>query len=197
MFRTVLVAALLLLAAAFLVFRLVVRRDYLRKGRLTLFAYALQLLIWGLFFTFPYLYNPRNWFRLWPADPPWGIGVQVLALVSLFTGLLLVVYSMGYLGWSRSNGRDTDVLKQLGPYRVSRNPQVVGGAPLIVGLALVWPSWYAVGWVALFLAMAHIMVRTEEEHLRAKHGGDYEAYCKSIPRYLPLPRRPRRTERSQ
>jgi protein-S-isoprenylcysteine O-methyltransferase Ste14 len=43
---------------------------------------------------------------------------------------------------------------------------------------------YALGWLALFVAMAHMMALTEEEHLRNIHGATYEQYCKRVPRYF-------------
>ena len=39
------------------------------------------------------------------------------------------------------------------------------------------------GWVFLIVAMTHMMVLTEEEHLYAIFGEAYERYCKQVPRY--------------
>lgn len=43
-----LISAVLLVVGALVVFRICVRRDYRRKGRLTPFSGFLELLIWGL-----------------------------------------------------------------------------------------------------------------------------------------------------
>ena len=52
------ISALALPVAAFVVFRIVVRRDYLRHKRLTLTASLLQLLLWAVYILgFPSLYN--------------------------------------------------------------------------------------------------------------------------------------------
>lgn len=32
---------------------------------------------------------------------------------------------------------------------LSRNPQIVGFFLAVVGFAIMWPSWYALGWVIL------------------------------------------------
>src|SRR4030043_160950 len=48
-----------------------------------------------------------------------------------------------WLGGGRSFGRHVGELVQEGPYRFSRNPQVAGGTLMVVGVALLWPSWYA------------------------------------------------------
>jgi protein-S-isoprenylcysteine O-methyltransferase Ste14 len=59
----------------------------------------------------------------------------------------------------------------------------------VIGIALLWPSWYALGWVALGAVIAHMMVLTEEEHLRRTLGESYLAYCQNVPRYVGLTKR--------
>jgi protein-S-isoprenylcysteine O-methyltransferase Ste14 len=54
------------------------------------------------------------------------------------------------------------------------------------GIALLWPSWYALGWVILWMVMFHLMVLSEEEHLRNIYGEEYHQYCEKVPRYLSL-----------
>ena len=85
---------------------------------------------------------------------------------------------------------EVDAMIQTGLYRLSRNPQIVGGSLLVIGSAVQWPSWYALGWVILYGAITHMMVLTEEEHLSAVHGEAYARYCERVPRYLGFPRRP-------
>ena len=53
--------AALLTAAGFLVFRRVVARAYLIKGRLDLTSSLLQLAVFAGFFSFSYLYLPPEW----------------------------------------------------------------------------------------------------------------------------------------
>ena len=62
----------------------------------------------------------------------------------------------------------------------------VGGLG-IIGLALLWPSWYALGWVVLFGLITHTMVLAEEEHLRRMHKEEYDRYCENVPRYIGFP----------
>ncbi len=52
---------------------------------------------------------------------------------------------------------------------------------------MVFQSWHALGLVVLFAAIAHLMVLTEEEHLRRVFGEEYARYCARVPRYLGLP----------
>jgi protein-S-isoprenylcysteine O-methyltransferase Ste14 len=55
---------------------------------------------------------------------------------------------------------------------------------VVIGYALLWPAWSGLVWVGLYLAIAHVMVRTEEEHLQRAYGEAYERYCAGTPRYL-------------
>lgn len=57
---------------------------------------------------------------------------------------------------------------------------------MVIGVAILWPSWYALGWVIL-AAGFHMMVLTEEENLRNVYGEEYTQYCKRVPRYLGFP----------
>jgi protein-S-isoprenylcysteine O-methyltransferase Ste14 len=182
-------SALLLLSAAFVVFRIIVRRDYLKHKRLTLVASLLQLLLWTLYMLgFPSLYNPPYWMSVWVDDRSVDPVMRNAGLVLIAVGVAAALAVMAHLGFRRSLGRQADVLKQTGLYRVTRNPGVLLALPLIIGAVLRWPSWYALGWVLLFLIMIHTMVITEEEHLRDTFGEEYEQYCKHTPRYLLLQR---------
>jgi protein-S-isoprenylcysteine O-methyltransferase Ste14 len=174
-----LISALVLLIASFVVFRIFVRRDYWRKGRLTPFSTFLEVLIFALHGTFTYIYIPSDW-------PVLHISplLNVIGVISMGGGLAIVITAMVGLGLCRSLGQEANALKQPGLYRATRNPQIVGYALLVIGYAALWPSWFALGWVALYAAIAHTMVLTEEEHLRNTHGQEYVQYCKQVPRYL-------------
>ena len=52
------------------------------------------------------------------------------------------------------------------------------------GIALLWLSWYALGWVVLWLFMFHFMVLIEGEHLQNRYGVEYECYYHEIPWHL-------------
>jgi len=183
-----LISAFLLLGAAFVTFRIFVRRDYHWKGRLTPFTGFLELLIWLLFVCFPYIYNPPDWWLVWFADPPVSPVLRIIGSALTIVGMAVAVIAMGVLGGRRTMGQKAEVLEQTGLYCVSRNPQIVGGALMVVGIAVLWPSWYALGWVVLYGVIGHMMVLTEEEHLRNVHGERYVRYCERVPRYLGFPR---------
>lgn len=180
-------SVLALWAGALATFRILVRRDYRRRGRLTLLSSLLELIIWLAYIVVPYLYNPPCWPYVWSCDPD---SPRVVALIGYFligAGALLGFGAMFWLGLRRSFGRHVTALFESGPYAFSRNPQIVGGSMMVAGVALLWPSWYAAGWILLWIAMFHPMVLTEEEHLRRVHGEAYTRYCERVPRYISLP----------
>lgn len=177
-------SAFLLIVNAFAIFRIIVRRDYQRKGRLTLVSSILQVLIWGLYMGFPYIYNPARWVRFWSRNVPVGAFVRAAGLVCTAIGLASAFGTMIWFGLRKAIGLQVNELTQRGPYQISRNPQLVGGSFLVIGTVLLWPSWYALGWTVLYGIVGHLMVMTEEEHLREAYGDEYEQYCKQVPRYL-------------
>jgi protein-S-isoprenylcysteine O-methyltransferase Ste14 len=132
---------------------------------------------------FPSLYNPPYWMSIWVDDGSVDPVLRSAGLAIIAAGVVGELAVMAHLGFRRSLGCQSDELKKTGLYHVIRNPGVVTALPLIVGTALRWPSWYALGWVLLFLVMIHLMVITEEEHLRNRFGEEYEEYCKKTPRY--------------
>jgi protein-S-isoprenylcysteine O-methyltransferase Ste14 len=91
---------------------------------------------------------------------------------------------MAWFGIKRAFGIHNEGLRKTGPYRMSRNPQILGGYLLVMGITLQWPSLYMVGWIFLYAIIMHWMVLTEEEHLRNVFGDEYDQYFQATPRYL-------------
>ena len=180
-----LIAAALLIAFAFVVFRVIVRSDYQRKRRATLLSSLLELLFVCLYLCFPYLYNPPQWMSVWlhvPVSEP----LRSVGLVCIAIGLVSAIGTLFWFGLRRAFGLQVKGLIQSGPYRVTRNPQLVFFILVVLGCVVLWPSWYALGWVALYGIVFHLMVVTEEEHLLAVFGEEYTRYCRRVPRYLGL-----------
>jgi protein-S-isoprenylcysteine O-methyltransferase Ste14 len=176
-----LVAYAALLAAGWLILRLLVRRDYLNRGELSWPVVILQALLFFAYGGFPALYLADDW----PAvHVPWLIHLLGVALFGVGLGLLL--YGMFRLGVRRSLGREAQGLLQSGLYGRTRNPQVLACGLYVLGFALLWPSWYAAAWAALYGALIHTMILGEEEHLRRQHGESYAKYRQGVPRYFSL-----------
>jgi hypothetical protein len=41
----------------------------------------------------------------------------------------------------------------------------MGGVLMVAGIAMLWPSWYALGWVFLYAVLGHTKVLTERNIL--------------------------------
>jgi protein-S-isoprenylcysteine O-methyltransferase Ste14 len=173
----------LLLIAAVVILRIFVRRDYHRRGHLSVISSALQALLFFVYGGFPYIYLPGEW----PVSHV-NLVLRVIGLTFITFGLAIILFGVFRLGILRSFGRQTGVLKETGFYRVTRNPQVLGCVLYVIGFVMLWPSWYALGWGLLFVPIIHMMVLTEEEHLLNTYGQDYQQYCNRVPRYLGFPK---------
>jgi len=182
-------SASLLLLGAFVALRFFVRRDYRRHRRLTPFSASLECVVAGLYLAFPTIYSPPSWAWFWIGSSPVNPVLEGIGSFLIVVGLIAIVIAMAWLGLPRSWGQQVDVLRVSGPYRVSRNPQILGGALLIVGVFFLQPSLYALGWVILCAIMLHMMALTEEEHLRERFGVEYEQYTVQVPRYLGIPKK--------
>lgn len=179
-------AAALLIAAAVAVFRVFARSDYQRRGRLTLRTSFLETLVMILYMSFPYLYNPPRWVPFWSRAVPASKQLRMAGVLCIAVGLASAFGTMLWFGLRRAFGLQVEGLVQSGPYRVTRNPQIVGFLLVVLGCVVLWPSWYATGWVMLYGVVAHLMVRTEEEHLLSVYGEEYARYCQRVPRYVGL-----------
>jgi protein-S-isoprenylcysteine O-methyltransferase Ste14 len=156
----------------------------MQKGSLTRLSSTLQLLIFIALMCFPYIYNPPGWEWFWRLDGTSGSPNLIIGFILILFGLIFAFGTMFWFGIRRAFGFEANQLIRSGPYRFSRNPQVLGGYLLVIGVALQWPSWYTIGWVALYGAIVHMMILTEEEYLRRKYGDEYIRYCEEVPRYL-------------
>lgn len=179
-------AVILLITLTFVVFRVIVRRDYQRKGRATLLSSLLELLVMGLYMSFPYLYNPPQWVAFWSREVPVSEPLRIVGVVCITIGLVFAFGTMFWFGVRRALGLQVKGLIQSGPYRVTRNPQLVSFSTVVLGSVVLWPSWYSLGWATLYGMVVHPMVVTEEEHLLAVFGEEYACYCQRVPRYVGL-----------
>lgn len=167
-----------LLVAGGLVFRKV-GHDYTQHGRLTMFAVGLELLIFFLHGSASYVYLDSVTAHI-AVGAPWFWAAVALLVVG-FAG---VFAAMARLTWVKSVGRDFSGLRTTGLYRFSRNPQLVAYGLVVLGYALLWPSWRGLVWVAVYAAIAHMMALAEEAHLRRVYGAAYADYCRRVPRYV-------------
>lgn len=172
---------ILLFAFGVIILRYLAPRDYAKRGKLSPFIAFMQAVLFFVYGGFPYLYLQKDWPAI-NGSPT----IHVTGVFLIFIGLAFLCYGIFRLGIARSLGRGMTHLEQSGVYSTSRNPQAIACGLYVVGFFMLWPSWYAAGWVLLYLVLIQMMVRTEEEHLGRIHGQKYRDYCKKVPRYLGL-----------
>jgi protein-S-isoprenylcysteine O-methyltransferase Ste14 len=124
--------ALLLLIAAYIVFRLIVRRDYLARDHLGWLSSSLQLVIFAGIFSFPYIFNPPEWALPWMLEGPTCLLVQISGLAIIILGFIIAFGTMAWFGLGRAFGLEQKGLIHTGPYRMTRNPQILGGYLLVL-----------------------------------------------------------------
>jgi protein-S-isoprenylcysteine O-methyltransferase Ste14 len=77
-------------------------------------------------------------------------------------------------------------LVQRGLYRWTRNPMYLLYGVVILGEALAWRSAVLLAYAAGFWLLTHLyVVGLEEKFLQRRFGGEYAAYCREVPRWLP------------
>lgn len=169
----------LLVGFSLFVLRVIVRRDYLQRGHLSIISAVLQAMLFFAFGGFPAIYLAGDWPISHVSFIP-----RVIGSASLSIGLMIMFASIWRLGILPSLGVQSGVLRKTSPYHLSRNPQVLGCVWYVIGFCLLWPSWYALGWGISLSAILHVMIITEEEHLCHMYGQDYDKYRESVPRYF-------------
>ncbi len=132
---------------------------------------------------------------LWLADDAWRLAGPAdlrlwLALACFVAGVTLMATTIRLFA-TRGEGtlapwEPTQRLVVAGPYRYVRNPMISGVLSNLLGLALLFGSWWIFGWFALFAAgNAIYMPVSEEPGLRKRFGDDYARYAENVPRWIP------------
>ena len=179
-----LVCSIIFLLFTFLVFRVVVRNDYLNKLKLSPFSYSLEVLVFAIHANLIYLFIPVKWPNL-PSLPE-NLTLILFSIVIFCLGLVILIIAWFGLGSGTSLGLDKNKLKTGGIYQYSRNPQLVGYGIILLVFALLLLSWYSLGWFVQYLIISYFMIRSEEEFLSLKYGEEYEKYCSAVPRIIKL-----------
>lgn len=110
-----------------------------------------------------------------------------LGLPLALTGATLFVWGWRGLPVADDSGLATGGLVTGGAYRLSRNPQNVGWALLLTGVALARRSGLGLGLTALFWGAFRAYVPLEEAFLERTYGEAYRRYRARTPRFLGQP----------
>jgi len=113
---------------------------------------------------------------------PWGIAVSVLGQLWRAMCIGIVYIQRG----GKNRRPHADDLVTDGFFSVCRNPLYVGNFGIQLGLLMVLdtPLGYAIG-VPFIVWVYTAIVAAEEAFLRPQFGAAYEAYCRSVHRWLP------------
>lgn len=110
-------------------------------------------------------------------------------------GIVLAALSTVIIAWGRMTmqhgGTNIDPTKPSlaivtgGPFGYSRNPLYVGLMGLLLGIGLIFNTWWGVlALVPVFLILHSGVVLREETYLERKFGEPYRTYKASVRRYL-------------
>ncbi len=125
------------------------------------------------------------------ADPFLGLGFvrwigALLVLLGLPVFLDLLVRFVRDGRGTPAPVAEPERLVVTGSFRGVRNPGYVAVLAMIAGQALFFGSTALLGYATAVALVFHLfVVFYEEPHLRRKFGGDYEDYCRRVPRWLP------------
>ena len=119
-----------------------------------------------------------------------------LTLFAHLLGLALIMLGIaGYLWCAtlfiRAQGTPAPIFPThravvTGPYRINRNPMYTSVFAAIVGQSILYRNFYVLLYAVGMILVAHIfVVLYEEPTLRRQFGGEYEQFCRSVPRWLP------------
>ncbi|RUT89737.1 isoprenylcysteine carboxylmethyltransferase family protein, partial [Mesorhizobium sp. USDA-HM6] len=123
---------------------------------------------------------------------PLAIGGRPLTMA---LGIVLAALAIAIIAWGRMTmqrgGTNIDPTKPTlaivtgGPFGFSRNPLYVGLMALLLGIGLIFDTWWGVlALVPVFLILHSGVVLREEAYLERKFGEPYRAYKASVRRYL-------------
>ncbi len=157
----------------------IVARDYRTKHKLTSRSSFIETAIFFIHGCSSYIFLDSNLSAIKLNKLSFTLTLTLIAL-----GLVGVYFSMSRLGLSVSIGQKTQKLRKNGLYRFSRNPQIVAYFLVVLGYSLLWPSLLGGLWVCLYLVIAQIMVKTEEEHLVRLYGDEYRQYYSQTSKYI-------------
>jgi len=122
-------------------------------------------------------------------------GLAALDVWRVVGGLLFVIGVIGYFWCAalfvRAQGTPAPIFptKQAvvsGPYRINRNPMYTSVLAVVFGQALFYQSRRVAGYGAFLFVCFHLFIMLyEERDLRARFNGEYQEFCRRVPRWIP------------
>ena len=134
---------------------------------------------------------------MWKASGSFNYGViHIIVLVAFGAiGIALSIWSIVYMKLvGKGNPMDafnhevaprTSVLMTDGPYKICRNPMLLGVFIYYLGLVIFLHSWQAILIFVLYFAIMMVQVSKEEKRLEQDFGEAYTEYKKSTKKLIP------------
>ena len=123
------------------------------------------------------------------------VGVSGLVVIRFVGGLFFVLGVIGYFWCAalfvRAQGTPAPIFPTQstvvsGPYRINRNPMYCSVLAAVFGQAVAYQYWVAAVYGAALAVGFHLfVVLYEERALRARFDGEYEEFCRRVPRWFP------------
>ena len=112
---------------------------------------------------------------------PFSLSQGILRQVLIPVGIVLVIVGIGFIVLARREfaqygqptdpGYPTSKVVKTGVFAISRNPLYLGGSILLLGIALMWNTLWAIVMLLLSIIMCHyVLIIPEELYLATKFG---------------------------
>lgn len=125
--------------------------------------------------------------RIIPLPLEFG-GTRILGILLIIAAIGIDLWAMRTLHEAHTTilpTRGTNRLVDHGPFGFSRNPIYVANMMLLVGIGCVsMNAWFLLLAPVDGLMTHYLAIRREENHLLAKFGYQFEAYCRKVRRWL-------------
>src|SRR5712691_8642627 len=118
-------------------------------------------------------------------------GLVLPADIIATIGLAYSVWGLAYLRRSFSIIPEARRLVTGGPYSLSRHPVYLGEVVTAIGINLATAGWLGGLAIGYFIVCELLRIRWEEGVLSRAFPGEYPAYARAVPRYVPNPLRTR------
>ena len=183
MLDTYIISLVLFVIVSFLLFRVLIKKDYQNKAKLSPISYILEILIFAIHANLSYLFLPIAW----PFIPPLPQNSILIfgSIISIAIGLAILVCAFFNLGYKPTLGSG-DKLNTSGIYSYSRNPQLLGYGMILFSVVILYPSLYSLGWFFSYVLSSYFMIQSEEEFLHGQYADEYKKYCEKVPRVIKL-----------
>jgi len=119
--------------------------------------------------------------RPWKDESLTDFLVEWLGYAFLLAGMAIRLWSTMYIG-----GRKSKELVTEGPYSMCRNPLYVGTILLCIGASLCLENVLMLVASLAIIVPVHALVTMAEEHiLERRFGSTFQAYKRTVPRFIP------------